>query len=180
MAYWWVNQGQTFAAERQAGILWAPTAMANGGTRPYWTAMTDLVAGDVVFHYAHQRIMAVGRVRTPAQLHPRPASLPSQLWQQDGWLAELNSTDLETPIHRNEIPLEWRRPRQEPCFDVNGQVVLGYLFPLSDGFAGKLLDYFQDRWPPIPPVNPTLNSTRSLGQIRGLSGHAADADCAAW
>jgi hypothetical protein len=25
-----------------------------------------------------------------------------------------------------------------------------------------------------------LNSTRSLGQIRGLSGHAADADCAAW
>jgi len=142
--------------------------------------MTDLVAGDVVFHYAHQRIMAVGRVRTPAQLHPRPASLPSQLWQQDGWLAELNSTDLETPIHRNEIPLEWRRPRQEPCFDVNGQVVLGYLFPLSDGFAGKLLDYFQDRWPPIPPVNPTLNSTRSLGQIRGLSGHAADADCAAW
>jgi hypothetical protein len=25
-----------------------------------------------------------------------------------------------------------------------------------------------------------VNSTRSLGQIRGLSGHAADADCAAW
>jgi ABC-type transport system substrate-binding protein len=25
-----------------------------------------------------------------------------------------------------------------------------------------------------------LNSTRSLGQIRGLSGHAAGADCAAW
>jgi hypothetical protein len=25
-----------------------------------------------------------------------------------------------------------------------------------------------------------VNSTRSLGQIRGLSGHAADTDCAAW
>jgi hypothetical protein len=25
-----------------------------------------------------------------------------------------------------------------------------------------------------------MNSTRSLGQIRGLSGHAADADRAAW
>ena len=25
-----------------------------------------------------------------------------------------------------------------------------------------------------------LNSTRSLGQIRGLSGHAAAVDCAAW
>ena len=70
MAYWWVNQGQTFAAERQAGILWAPTAMANGRTRPYWTAMTDLAVGDVVFHYAHQRIMAVGQVRTPARPHP--------------------------------------------------------------------------------------------------------------
>ena len=26
----------------------------------------------------------------------------------------------------------------------------------------------------------TLNSARSLGQIRGLSGHAAGADCATW
>jgi len=26
----------------------------------------------------------------------------------------------------------------------------------------------------------SVNSTRSLGQIRGLSGHAADTDCAAW
>jgi hypothetical protein len=25
-----------------------------------------------------------------------------------------------------------------------------------------------------------MNSTRSLGQFRGLSGHAAAADCAAW
>jgi hypothetical protein len=25
-----------------------------------------------------------------------------------------------------------------------------------------------------------VNSTRSLGQIRGLSGHAAGVDCAAW
>jgi hypothetical protein len=25
-----------------------------------------------------------------------------------------------------------------------------------------------------------VNSTRSFGQIRGLSGHAAGADCAAW
>jgi hypothetical protein len=42
VAYWWVNQGQTYDAERQAGILWAPTAMANGSTRVYWTAMTRL------------------------------------------------------------------------------------------------------------------------------------------
>jgi hypothetical protein len=28
--------------------------------------------------------------------------------------------------------------------------------------------------------NSSLNRTRSLGQVRGLSGHAARADCAAW
>jgi hypothetical protein len=105
--------------------------------------MTDLAAGDLVFHYAHQRILAVGRIRGPARTHPRPEALPSQLWQQNGWLAEIDSVDLAVPIHRDEIPLEWRRPRQQPCFDVNGQVVLGYLFPLSDGFADKLLEQFK-------------------------------------
>jgi hypothetical protein len=65
VAYWGVNQRRSYAAERRAGILWAPTAMADGGTRSYWTAMTDLVAGDLVFHFAEQRIRAVSRVRAP-------------------------------------------------------------------------------------------------------------------
>jgi hypothetical protein len=174
VAYWWVNQGQTYHAERQAGILWAPTAMANGSTRAYWTAMTRLAAGDIVFHFAAQRIMAVGRVQAPARTHRRPYGLPSQLWQEDGWLAEVDYRDLAEPIHRDEIPLEWRRPRREPCFDVNGAVVLGYLFPLSDDFAHRLIDRFAPRWPPaafrsaVPPVEARQGAQRLLRQLLGV------------
>ena len=32
----------------------------------------------------------------------------------------------------------------------------------------------------VEPIFHPVNSTRSLGQIRGLSGHAAWADCAVW
>jgi hypothetical protein len=173
VAYWWVNQRRSYAAERRAGILWAPTVMADGGTRSYWTAMTELAAGDVVFHYADQRIRAVGRVRTPARLHPRPYELPSQLWQEDGWLAEVDYLDLAAPIHRSEIPIEWRRPRREPCFDRNGDIVVGYLFPVSPEFAGKLLDQFEQRWPPaavspmVPPVEARQGAHRLLRRLLG-------------
>jgi rhodanese-related sulfurtransferase len=135
--------------------------------------MTDLTAGDLVFHYAHQRIMAVSHVRAPASTHLRPSELPSQLWQQDGWLAEVDYLDLVEPIHRSEIPVEWRRPRREPCFDVNGEVVMGYLFPVSEGFAGKLLERFKERWPPAafsPTVSPVEARQGAYRLLRRLLG----------
>jgi hypothetical protein len=166
LAYWWVNQGRTYAAERRAGILWAPTAMADGGTRSYWTAMTELAAGDLVFHFADQRIRAVSRVRAPARSQPRPYELPSQLWQEDGWLAEVDYQDLAEPIHRDEIPIQWRRPRREPCFDISGAIVVGYLFPISEDFAGKLPNQFEERWPPAA----LFQRCRRWRPVRALTG----------
>jgi transposase-like protein len=46
---------------------------------------------------------------------------------------------------------------------------------LSEGSMAKLTATSDDATRPKE-----VNSTRSLGQIRGLSGHAAGADCAAW
>lgn len=48
--YWWVNQGRTFADERRGGYLWAPKRAPNGQTKNFWSRMTEVEVGDLVFH----------------------------------------------------------------------------------------------------------------------------------
>src|SRR5579859_5845329 len=67
-----VNQSQSHAAERNAGILWAPERGKAGQRQRYWTAMTDVLAGDLLFHYAEQRIRALSRAVAPAVATERP------------------------------------------------------------------------------------------------------------
>jgi hypothetical protein len=51
---------------------------------------------------------------------------------------------------------------------------------LTRGPLFKTLREFLERYAAWLERNWALNSARFLGQIRGLSGHAAEADCAAW
>jgi hypothetical protein len=150
MAYWWVNQSKTFTAEHDAGILWAPKATAAGRSVRHWTAMTHVAAGDVVFHYARGVIRSIGRAQRSADTAERPYNVPNA-WESDGWAVAVTYADLSRPVKRDEIPVEWRRDRNEAPFDRNGDVKQGYLFPVSDEFAVALFDDFAERWPPIPP-----------------------------
>lgn len=150
MSYWWVNQSRTFRAERDAGILWAPKATAAGRSLRHWTAMTQVAAGDMVFHYARGAIRSLGRAQSSARTAERPYDLPD-MWESDGWAVSMIYADLARPVERDEIPAEWRRDRKEAPFDRNGDVNQGYLFRISDGFAEALFEDFADRWPPIPP-----------------------------
>jgi hypothetical protein len=150
MAYWWVNQSRTFKAEHDAGILWAPKATRAGRSVRHWTAMTHVRAGDVVFHYARGAIRALGRAQSSAYSNERPYNLPD-VWESDGWAVPVAYADLARGVARDEIPAEWRRGQREEPFDRDGNVKLGYLFPVSDSFAEALFEDFADRWPPIPP-----------------------------
>jgi hypothetical protein len=150
MAYWWVNQSRTFKAEHDAGLLWAPKAGRTGRSVRHWTAMTHVRAGDVVFHYARGAIRSLGRAQNSAYSAERPYNLPD-VWEYDGWAVPVSYADLARAVARDEIPAEWRRDHREAPFDREGNVKLGYLFPISDDFAEALFEAFADRWPPIPP-----------------------------
>jgi hypothetical protein len=150
MAYWWVNQSRTFKAEHDAGLLWAPKATRAGRSVRHWTAMTHVGAGDVVFHYARGAIRSLGRAQSSAYSAERPYNLP-EVWESDGWAVQVAYADLARPVARDEIPTEWRHGQREAPFDRDGNVKLGYLFPVSDRFAEALFEDFADRWPPIPP-----------------------------
>jgi hypothetical protein len=170
---WWVNQSQTFQAERKAGMLWAPKATSAGHGLGHWTAMTHLQPGDVVIHYARGAIRALGRVQAAAVTADRPEWLP-EVWGQDGWMASIRYVDLPQPIQRDELPIAWRLGHQEPPFDRNGNVKQGYLFPVSETFTAQLFDFFGDRWPreaftagPTPPVAGHLDAHAVLTKLVG-------------
>jgi hypothetical protein len=153
VAYWWVNQSKTYGAERSAGILWAPQRTARGIALGHWTAMTQVLPGDLVVHYARGAIRALGQVGASASTADRPYGLP-EVWESPGWMVPVRYFDLDAPIGRDELPLDWRLA--EPPFDRNGDVKQGYLYPVSEAFAAELLDEFGDRWPDEALTNGAL------------------------
>jgi hypothetical protein len=83
---------------------------------------------------------------------------------------------LASPAHKPDTPAHCRGPASQPSLRTQAAASCSptrqSLTIISRAILSGKLE--QDaRWSGV-------NSTRSLGQIRGLSGHAAEADCAAW
>lgn len=147
--FWWVNQGMTYRQERREGIMWAPLLAADGRRgRVHWDNMDKIDPGDIVLHYADQTVQALGVVVAASVPSRRPESLPTEMWEQDGRLVRLDYLDSSRPVHRNEIPEEWRlaEPTEGP-FQRDAAIKLGYLFPLSGGFYELFTTLFVDRFP---------------------------------
>lgn len=146
---WWVNQGQTYRPERREQIMWAPFRAADGlRGRVHWDNMDKVESGDVVLHYADQKVQAFGVVVATSVPSRRPDSLPSKMWEQDGRLIRLDYLDSSRPVHRNEIPEVWRlsEPSEGP-FQRDAAIKLGYLFPLSADFYQQFATRFGERFP---------------------------------
>jgi hypothetical protein len=77
---------------------------------------------------------------------PKPAERPGDAWENAGYLARVDYHELDPPIPRTEIPVEWRRPGPGP-FTQDGNVKQGYLFPLTASFFPRLIEQFKRAWP---------------------------------
>ncbi|TNC19779.1 hypothetical protein FHE66_02740 [Georgenia sp. 311] len=163
--FWWVNQGVTYKEERSEGILWAPMRTADSkGTRAFWDSLDKVEIGDVVIHYAGQAVKAVSSVSSLAVPTRRPSSLPSDMWEQDGRLVRVAYADVAPPIHREQIPTDWRinEPPSGP-FQVNAGVKLGYLFPLSEAFFDAFSARFGARFSLRAAAVPSLPAEALVG-----------------
>lgn len=151
--YWWVNQTQTFEAERDLGLLWAPLRRIDGRRVSHWDSLADVSAGDVVFHYAKQHIQGVSRVRTAAIQAQRPFETDS--WPDAGRKIPVSFEVSETPVRLDEIDMLTRQAERHPNspFQESGRVNQGYLFRLSDGAGAALLDLLE-RTSPGPDWRP--------------------------
>jgi MoxR-like ATPase len=139
---WWVNQGTTYRASRDLGVLTAPQAGKDGRPRKYWTDLELAQTADIVLHYAGGTIKAVSRIREPAVIAPRPPEIPrSEAWKDPGYLVRTDYRELEEPVPLDAIQVEWRKAQGTP-FDRDGGVRQGYFFGLSDTFVDQLAHRF--------------------------------------
>lgn len=104
MAYWWVNQNQTYAYEVGGGYLWSPKANRNGARNQFYENMTLVNPGDIIFSYCDTYIRAVGVATGTAQSLDKPVVFGNagSNWATDGWFVPVEFTRIENPIRPKE------------------------------------------------------------------------------
>jgi len=99
MAYWWVNQKQTFDRTVKGG-LWSPKANVKGDANPFYEHMTQVQPGDVVFAFADTRIQAVAIVNGAyyAKDCPEDFKATGNTWRNDGWAVPVDYHLVDAPL----------------------------------------------------------------------------------
>jgi hypothetical protein len=139
--YWWVNQGQSYKAERDGRFLWAPRFDKSGNPQSHWERLQSVSVGDVVVHYANKQIRAVGHVNSACERRSRPDTLSGEPWAKDGYGVGVDYDELPAAIGLEQMPYDWRSPAYGP-FTAVGGVKQGYFFELAPEFVTKLSGRF--------------------------------------
>lgn len=132
VAFWWVNQGQTYDEERSGGYLWSPKRAKNGSRRPYYDAMIVAAVNDLVVHYVSKpygAVISASVVEAPARSEPQPPELRhTNLWNEDGWWLPVVHVEEVQPVSRRDAVA--LGPSEQP-FTRAGTVNQGYLYQIS-------------------------------------------------
>lgn len=137
MAYWWVNQGDSFEEARALGALWAPLEDKAGHKQPSWETLDQVKSGDVVLHFAKKKIRGISVVTGESRIAEIRIRDRGQ-WQDLGREIEVEAQDFDFTIDLEEIPSALRIDSGsgiETPFDANGKVKQGYLFQAPKGVA---------------------------------------------
>lgn len=136
---WWVNQGATYAAERNGGYVWAPQTNKGGFPMTHHTAVARIRRGDTVVHYAKGHIRAVSTALAHGHEAARPSELPASAWEVNGYRADCQYYELDQPIPLASIDATLRQSSGGPFTSV-GTVQQGYLFELPEVLGAVVAD----------------------------------------
>lgn len=141
--YWWVNQKQTFRQEIAGGFMWSPKKSSHGGRNPYYDFMTEVQPGDLVFSYAHGRVLAVGVATSAASSSSKPVDFgkAGDVWSNDGWKVEVDFNRVENPISpKNHMALlQPLLPEKYSPIQPTGRGNQVYLTSISNELGAALL-----------------------------------------
>src|ERR1700722_10413309 len=99
MAFWWVNQNQTWRHEIFGEYLWSPRLDARGRQSHFYDNMTLLAVGDMVFSHFDGALRYVGLVTSHAVASRKPNfGFAGSYWSDDGWSVEMRFTENPIPI----------------------------------------------------------------------------------
>lgn len=143
MRYWWVNQNQTYKFEVPGGFLWSPKTRADGGFNHFYSTMSEVQPGDLVFSFCDTYIRAIGVVQRPAVTSPKPDFRNAgSNWSDSGWYVEVEFEVLQNPIKPKDFMSEItpHLPKKYAPLQVNGNGLQGiYLTEISSEFGNLLI-----------------------------------------
>lgn len=173
MAYWWVNQKQTFDRAVKAGYLWSPKTNVKGEINPFYEHMTQVRPGDVVFAFANTRIKAVAIVNGAHYAKDRPEDFKKtdNKWRKVGWAVPVDYHLVDSPLKVSEyiaqigpyLPAKYSPLKQD------GKANQAYLFPVPEKMATELLALLKvdiddlGDWQDEVPVK-EIREDKSLGE----------------
>ena len=150
---WWVNQ----QGAPGDPVVWAPLENSQGRPLAHWLSIGEARVGDVVLNYTDKRIVAISRVEAGPEIIPDP-------WERDenllGTALVLDVALLETPIERDQIPLDVRERDSKlggPFIKSGRSVKQGYFYPVGQELWDAILA--------IRPEIPHLLSEKSVNAV---------------
>lgn len=144
MAYWWVNQKQTFDRAVEAGYLWSPKTNVKGDANPFYDHMTQVRPGDVIFAYASSHIKAVAIVNGAHYSKDRPEDFTQTAngWLKDGWAVPVDYHLADEPLKVSAYMAQLgpHLPAKYSPLKPDGKANQAYLFPVPEAMATRLLE----------------------------------------
>ena len=140
-----VFQNSTFDIESRGNYLWAPTSDARGVWCHYWKRLTQVRAGDIIFHCCGGEIRAVSVARGSCYSQIAPsAPIYRTSWGKMGMqvdsLYSLIPNAIKTSTYRAQITATYPAGSHYAPFDRNGDGIQGYLFELDEDLANVFLN----------------------------------------
>lgn len=144
MAYWWVNQGQTFKYEYAGKFLWAPIENERQQTMFHWSNLGKVTAGDTIFCYVDGLIRTVATALNNAYISQKPSEF-GNLWQGEGWCVDVNFIENIEPLalnHVNDLTAGLWPDKYSPI-QPSGRVNQGYFYKIPIEVGVILLNTFK-------------------------------------
>lgn len=167
MRYWWVNQNQTFQAERSGGYLWSPKRNRNGNQNPFYENMREVAPGDLIFSFRDGLIPAVSIATTFTSPAPRPVEFGSagEQWDSDGWRVNVSYTSMPIPVRPKDHMAELAPllPDKYSPLQPNGNGLQSvYLAEIPEPMANKLIDLLEAAGNTLPPLGERVTASNAL------------------
>lgn len=131
-SFWWVNQGKTYNAEFEGGLIWAPQKDKKGNSLFHHKNVSAVKEGDVIAHYTGGAVQAVSIADTDGYGATRPTSITTGDWQREGWQVDTTYHVLAEPVQLQAISSELSALNlKKGPINSSGGVNQGYLYRLS-------------------------------------------------
>ena len=139
MAYWWVNQKQTYQHEVLGGYMWSPKLQTDGKRNRSYELMKMIQPGDIVFSFASQHIKAIGIASSYCYDFPKPVEFgkAGTYWDNIGWRVDVHFNELSNPLKPKDHIETLRKllPDKYSPLQENGDGNQAYLFDISKELA---------------------------------------------